>query len=344
MTKHLKKRVKRALPNIKKAKVKSSKSKSKSPKELDTSPAPVAKIQIEVEEVKLEKGKKSKKRNIKKKISTEVVDGSPPPKKKKSKIYWPRSIDFVIKQYNECEVDEEKNDLFNKKLFAPFNKMVETIINRFQFPYIDGALEDIKTQVMGFLIMNMNKYTPEKGKSFSYFSVISKNYLIFHNNHGYKHEKRTHYLSDMEECDDPNVPGESGYKHFPKSVTENINTDGGISSGLMYTDSMASVIDDDSNLKEFTKSYIQFWDDHVNVIFPKDRDRDIAMHIIQLFRNADKIENYNKKSLYLILRQATDTKTSYITHVISIMKSITKQLLSEYYRTGLFMEFDDVDW
>ena len=46
--------------------------------------------------------------------------------------------------------------------------------------------------------MNMHKFTEGKGKAFSYFSIVAKNYLILHNNNNYKKMKQT----DSEEVTD----------------------------------------------------------------------------------------------------------------------------------------------
>ena len=129
------------------------------------------------------------------------------PKGKKGsggRIYWHGYLDQIIDQYNQSEDPDEREQLFREHLDYPLDKMAENIINRFKFPYINNSFEETKQQVVSFLVMNLGKYNSEKAKSFSYFSVIAKNYLILHNDKGYKQEKRSVYLSDTQ--DDLHVP------------------------------------------------------------------------------------------------------------------------------------------
>ena len=88
-----------------------------------------------------------------------------------------------------------------------------------------NGFDETKKQVVSFLVINLAKYTQEKGKSFAYFSVIAKNYLILHNNYGYKQEKRSLSLSDtndtfvpieeMVSLEAPSVTVWGGHRHNP---------------------------------------------------------------------------------------------------------------------------------
>ena len=53
-----------------------------------------------------------------------------------------------------------------------------------KFYYFDYPLEEVKHEVVAFLVMQMPKYQPDKGRAFSYFSVVGKNWLILHNKMG----------------------------------------------------------------------------------------------------------------------------------------------------------------
>ena len=68
--------------------------------------------------------------------------------------------------------------------------MCENIIHTFKFYYFDVPSEDVKHEVVSFLYMNKHKFKEGKGKVFSYFSIVAKNYLILHNNNNYKRMKQ----------------------------------------------------------------------------------------------------------------------------------------------------------
>lgn len=233
---------------------------------------------------------------------------------KPGRVYWPRYLDDIIVQYNNSTDMDERERLFREHLDYPLDKMAENIINKWKFPYVDGDFNETKKQVVSFLVMNLYKYKPiredgEPNKSFSYFSVITKNYLIFHNKNGYKQEKRSVYLSDMS----------SGNYVSLEELTD-----------LQVPSS------DESNedMKEFVKSMVSWWDFNLPRIFKKKRDIDIATAIIELFRRIDHIENFNKKALYLMIREMTDCKTSYVTKVINKMRKHVLRQLMEYNQYG----------
>ena len=53
-------------------------------------------------------------------------------------------------------------------------------------------------EVVSNLVSNMHKFKEGKGKAFSYFSIIAKNFLILYNNGNYKKFKRHTSVDDEE--------------------------------------------------------------------------------------------------------------------------------------------------
>ena len=63
------------------------------------------------------------------------------------------------------------------------------------------------------------------------------------------------------------------------------------------------------------------------------------------FRRADYIENFNKKHLYLLIREMTDCKTHYITKVVNVMKKHQKKMLNDYLHHGeLIVDKKETFW
>jgi len=224
-----------------------------------------------------------------------------------NKVYFTRDTEKAIVAYNKSEDSEERENIYRTHIQRPLDKLAENIINRFKFPYMNNSFEDVKAQVVSFLVINLHKYTENKGKAFSYFSVIAKNYLILHNNSGYKNEKRAIYLSDKTEVQN--------------SLEEMISVDN-------------TIEESHSDASEFVKLLIEYWDNNLTRIFKKKRDIEIANAIIELFRRADGIENFNKKALYLMVREMTNYKTSAITKVVNKMRTHVKKQMKQYRNTG----------
>ena len=234
---------------------------------------------------------KKKTNDIKKEIKKVV-------KKKKRKVYFGQEVQDAVVEYNSCKKASERNEIYGTRIHAAFDKLAENIINTFKFTYFDDPFNDVKHEVVAFMVMNMHKYDHTKGsKAFSYFSVVAKNYLILHNNNNYK-KLKTHDKMDV--------------------LDRHRSND---SSG-------------ESDFETLTKEIIQYFDTNLNTIFKKDRDLKIGYAIIDLMKQRDDIENFNKKAIYILIREMTDVETAHITSVVNVLKKHYKKITNTYHKTG----------
>ena len=219
-------------------------------------------------------------------------------KKKKRKVYFGQEVQDAIIEYNSSSNDSERNVIYGTRIHAAFDKLAENIINTFKFTYFDYGFNDIKHEVVAFMVINMHKYDHTKGsKAFSYFSVVAKNYLILHNNNNYK-KLKTHDGMDVLDR----------YKSSDKF--------------------------DESDFKTLTNEIVYYFDTNLNSIFKKERDLKIGYAIVDLMKQRDDIENFNKKALYILIREMTDVETAHITSVVNVLKKHYKKLLNTYHKRG----------
>ena len=146
--------------------------------------------------------------------------------------------------------------------------------------------------------MNIHKYKADKGKAFSYFSIVAKNYLILHNNSNYKKYKITDKLERLD---------------YKRNLSQE-----------------SSLVEGDEVNVEFVKQMIEYWDNNLTNIFQKPRDIKIADSVIELFRRKESIDNFNKKSLYILIREMTGYTTQHITRVVNVMKKYHTHLFKSY--------------
>ena len=221
-----------------------------------------------------------------------------PKKKAKRKVYFGKEVQDAIIEYNSSSNDSERNVIYGTIIHAAFDKIPENIINTFKFTYFDYGFNDIKHEVVAFMVINMHKYDHTKGsKAFSYFSVVAKNYLILHNNNNYK-KLKTHDGMDVLDR----------YKSSDKF--------------------------DESDFKTLTNEIVYYFDTNLNSIFKKERDLKIGYAIVDLMKQRDDIENFNKKALYILIREMTDVETAHITSVVNTLKKHYKKLVNKYHKTG----------
>jgi hypothetical protein len=234
------------------------------------------------------------------------------PRKKKSKQYFTLDTEEAIIAYNKSTSEREKNDLYKTRIQYPFEKLAENILNTFKFSYFDVSKEDVQMEVISNLIEKIHMFQEGKGKAFSYFSIVAKNYLILKNNGNYKRFKKTALLSEMPESWNPH--------------DDFYETEFG------------------AELNEFKELMLKYWDINLTRVFTKKRDIQIADAVLELFRRSQHIENFNKKHLYLLIREMTDCKTHYITKVVNEMKKHQTQMLNDYFDKGMITSKSDYFW
>ncbi len=233
-------------------------------------------------------------------------------RKAKGRLYWTQETQDAIIRYNNEEDELTREKIFRDHVYKPLDKMAENIINRFKFPYMDGSFEDIKNEVISYLILKLPNFTEDKGKSFSYFSVVAKNYLILQNNKRYKEEKRTVYLSDKSE------------DSYSVQDTLIVNPD------ETYHE---------SERVEFIKLFVKYWDGNLHQIFPKNKDLEIGYAVLLLLTRSHQIQNFNKKAIYLMIRDITDCKTSDITKIVKELKVVIDRQYKYFQSTGRISEY-----
>ena len=69
-------------------------------------------------------------------------------------------------------------------------------------------------------------------------------------------------------------------------------------------------------------------------IFKKDQDRKVCDAVNVLFKRRENLEIFNKKALYIYIREMTGVETPVITKVTKVLKKLYKKLYQEYDATG----------
>ena len=221
---------------------------------------------------------------------------------KKKKNYFTEDTENAIVLYNLTTSLIERNKIYDHHIKYPFDKLAENIIHTFKFYHFDIPYEDVKHEVVAFLNEKIHKFTQGKGKAFSYFSIVAKNYLINHNNNNYKKFKNTDALDVVDS--------------HRKVVNEIIRET------------------DIEHKREFMDVFIEYVDNNLNILFKSKEEIQVADSILELFKQRNNIEEYNKKALYILIRERTGMRTQYITKIVNQLKRMYFLLFREYKITG----------
>jgi hypothetical protein len=86
-------------------------------------------------------------------------------------------------------------------------------------------------------------------------------------------------------------------------------------------------------LEEFMNAYIDYCYTNLNYIFSNPTDIHVADSVLHIFETRENIENFNKKALYIYIRERTGLETTNITRVIKTLKQIYEDKFREYEQT-----------
>jgi uncharacterized protein YerC len=87
-------------------------------------------------------------------------------------------------------------------------------------------------------------------------------------------------------------------------------------------------------LQYFMDAYITYCYDNLNYIFNNASDIHVADSILHIFETRENIEDFNKKALYIFIRERTGLETTNITRVIKVLKQIYETKFKEYEQTN----------
>ena len=185
----------------------------------------------------------------------------------------------------------ERTQLYVEYIGPAFNEMVDKIVFTYKFtnlPNCDSLREECKIWLMTIL----EKYDPSKGsKAFSYFSVITKNWFI--------HKVKKQQKKNLREVELDNIS---------KSHEEEF---------LSTTESYITEREEDEFWKMFYEE-IQSWDESQM----KDNDLKVYKAINILFESKEEIDIFNKKAIYLYLREITGLNTK---QIVNSLKKFRKR-------------------
>lgn len=224
-------------------------------------------------------------------------------RRKKSNVYFTKITDIAISAYNQIEdspVTREK--IYRRFIYPAFMKLAENLINKVKPTYIDSTFMDLQTDLVTYLTERLNKFNPENGKAYSYYTRTSFNYLIAENQKAYSKLKADTLELNVDE-------------------QRNIITE-------MHNDEMQET------LKYFMDAYVDYCYENLNYIFSNSTDIHVADSILHIFETRQNIEDFNKKALYIFIRERTGLETTNITRVIKVLKQIYEEKFLEYERTN----------
>lgn len=285
------------------------------------------------------------------------------------KRYFTQATEDAIIEYNKTLDYNKKSQIYKNHIHYPFFKLTQNLIHTFKFYNTEVEnIEDLQHELTIFLLSKIHLYNHRKNiqdrikkivikefkeeydlnfeeyvgevdkvtqdqinnfikplkvskdckeklykitppKAYSYFGTIAKRWLIVYNDKNYKKKVNSIPLVSMD-------------NNTQESYT--IEENNSPSDKLPYNDKLALFMD----------IFIIHCTDNIYQLFPKEEEARIADAILELFRKRDHLTIFNKKALYIYIKEIIDIKTPKITKVADKLYKLFKDNYVYYLEYG----------
>jgi DNA-directed RNA polymerase specialized sigma subunit len=193
--------------------------------------------------------------------------------------YFTKVHEEAILEYASIIDHKRKSELYKIFIQPAFDEMVDKIVFTYKFNNLPN-IDDLKNECKIWLTTILDKFDTSKGsKAFSYFSVITKNWFI----HKVKknNNKKEVYLEDI-----VNTTAEEDLAYEDSYVEKKIS------------DEFWSALNVEMTSWKSKKM--------------KQNEQKVYKAIEILFKESDSIEIFNKKAIYLYIREMTGLNTKQV--------------------------------
>jgi hypothetical protein len=212
-----------------------------------------------------------------------------PRKKKKNNYYFTEITEKAIVDYCNTDSLSERSQLYIEHIQPAFDELVNKIVYTYKFTSLEN-IEYHKDDCKIWLTTILGKFDPSQGKkAFSYFSVVTKNWFT------HKAKKQT------------------------KKNRREVNYDEMVREVEAVSSSSESNLMDEIEEREFWNSLlteINSW----QKLKLKPNEQKVLDAVLTLMENIEQIEIFNKKAVYLYMREITGLNTKQIVSALNKMR------------------------
>lgn len=208
---------------------------------------------------------------------------------KKKNHYFTSQTEGAIVAYCATEDLNIRTQLYVDEIQPAFNELVDKIVYTYKFTRLDNV-DTLKSDCKVWLTTILSKFDPTQGtKAFSYFSVVTKNWFTHKaKKQTIKNRREINYDTMIREVDALSLQGTQ------------------------------DILDEQSD-KQFWKlllTEVESWEN----IKLKENEKKVHEAVLMLMKDIDQIEIFNKKAIYLYLREITGLNTKQIVSCLNKMR------------------------
>lgn len=219
---------------------------------------------------------------------------------KSKELYFGPDVDEAIVNFLSDTNPRTRSKLFEAKIHPALEKLSRYHYHKFPI----SRNEEVISECVVFLYEQLHKFDPSKNtRGFPYFNIIAKNFYI-----GKLKSENKEVLQDTD-------------------LTVSLNDTSSTVAENLLADDFEEEIEDDQFIKIF-KKHLPIWRSKFN----KKHEKDMVDALMDMFDNADNIDIYKKKAIFLYLKEQTRMNSKQIAINLNKIKKKFDFLKSKYDR------------
>ena len=210
-------------------------------------------------------------------------------KKKNKNYYFTSDTEQAIISYANTECKQTREELYKQQIQPAFDELVDKIVYTYKFTSLEN-IDFLKDDCKIWLTTILGKFDASKGtKAFSYFSVVTKNWFTHKaKKQTQKNKREINYDDLVKELDVVKAADEKRFQNQQEEIE--------FWHSLMFE--------------------VESWD-RPNL---RENEKCVLNAVITLMKNIEQIEIFNKKAIYLYLREITGLNTKQIVSCLNKMR------------------------
>ena len=231
-----------------------------------------------------------------------ILSSTTKPKKKKKNYYFNKETQEKIVEYQNSKLKRHKDILYQNYIHPAFTELVHNLVSVYNYKSANENIVHLKSDCVTFLFETIHKWNPDNGtKAFSYFNVVAKNWLTIHSKRLLKNHKRSVYIDDYE-----SLSNAQKSEIFDREY-----------------------VDGDADLERYRVKLGKIVEiiDHINDSVKDERDRKCCFAIRKLFNTIDDLEFFNKRAIFVYLREISGLNSSELSSSLSNIRKIYKKVV-----------------
>lgn len=226
-------------------------------------------------------------------------------KNKKANYYFTQKHEDAIVAYVNTKDKIERERLYVDLIRPALNDLVDKVVFSYKFITLPN-IDELKDECKVWLITVLDRYDHSKGsKAYSYFTVITKHWFFHRAKQNNKRKINEVQYDDVIKTEEENPQLIVSHQYM---ITRERND---------FLNALSEEVDR--------------W----SVLDMKETERKVYDAVKVLLENADNIEIFNKKAIYMYLRELTGLKTKQLASSLAQMREEYYEFRKEYDRGNI---------